>query len=318
MTPALLLACVVAASSTTTHRAQSKRADAQDLVEQIESGNGVLNSVARLHVLGEEAYATAELSRTLASSVDERQREDVVQAISQLGHPSAENVLLSVLGDKDGAIRMNAVAGLGRIHSKSTAKIRPLLADKTMGVRREAARALGASHDPKMGPLLVAAAKAEGEPEARAAMLVAVGQVGDKSQSKALEAFLSNSSESTRFAAAQALCLLASPAGFEVAKKKLASKDRYERLQGLALFEGSKAKDAQGMLKPLEKDPDKEVGAMAARILYQGGDATALEWLVVSSFKATGEDKLYYEKELETLRLADDQRKAILARAGIK
>ena len=43
-----------------------------------------------------------------------------------------------------------------------------------------------------------------------------------------------------------------------------------------------------------------------------------LDWLVVKSFETNGEEKLAYERELEALLLADDQRRAILAKAGIK
>jgi hypothetical protein len=43
-----------------------------------------------------------------------------------------------------------------------------------------------------------------------------------------------------------------------------------------------------------------------------------LDWLVVASFNAEGQEKLAYEKELEALRLADDQRNAILRKAGLR
>jgi hypothetical protein len=103
-----------------------------------------------------------------------------------------------------------------------------------------------------------------------------------------------------------------------VAHKLLSSSDRYERRHGLALFEGAKAKDADKMLRPMLKDPDPAVSAIAARILYQGGDAKMLDWLVVTSARAPNSARLAYETELEQLHLADDRRKQILARAGIK
>jgi HEAT repeat protein len=187
-----------------------------------------------------------------------------------------------------------------------------------LGVRREAARALGALHATKAGPALMKAAQAEGEPEVREAMLVAAGQAGDKRQTAALERFLDDSSESARFAAAQGLCALGSTRGFEFAKKRIASADRYERMRGVLLFEGARAKDAAAVLEPLLDDKDLAVGAAAARVLYQGGDEKKLDWLVLHSFQSNGENKLVYEKELEALRLADDQRRAILAKAGIK
>jgi HEAT repeat protein len=170
----------------------------------------------------------------------------------------------------------------------------------------------------KAGGALMKAAKIEGEIEVRAEMLIAVGAVGDKKQAAGLEAFLDDSSESARFAAAQGLCLLGNKKGFEFAKKKLQSADRYERIEGLKLFEGSRARDVAAVLTPMLEDSDRAVAAMTARLLDQGGDPKMLDWLVLKSFQTMGDDKLAYEKELEALRLPDDQRKSILAKAGIK
>jgi hypothetical protein len=74
---------------------------------------------------------------------------------------------------------------------------------------------------------------------------------------------------------------------------------------------------SQGALRPLLEDKDRTLAASAARILHQGGDKSMLGWLVLASWKANGEEKLAYEKELETLHLADDERKAILRKAGM-
>jgi HEAT repeat protein len=168
-----------------------------------------------------------------------------------------------------------------------------------------------------VGKVLLATARLEPDPQTRVMMLEAVGASGDKRQAPALEAFLEDSSESTRFAAARGLCLLGAPAGFAFARKLLASEDKHVRRQGLALFEGLSAKQAAPMLRPLLEDKDRTLAAGAARILYQGGDKTMLSWLVLASWNAQGEQKLTYEKELETLQLADDERKALLRKAGV-
>jgi HEAT repeat protein len=301
-----------------TQKALGRRAEAQGLVDQIASGGNAQSAVSRLKFLGQESWAASALSDLLARSADDRQRRAIVVALSLLGSSAGEKALLATLRDDDGAIRMAAVQGLGRMGSKAVGQMAPLLADKTMGVRKEAAKALGASREAKAAKALAEAVKGEGEPEARAAMLVALGETGDKKQVKVLEPFLENSSESARFAAAQGLCLLGAPKGLAFAKALLASKDKLERRQGLALFEGTKAKDSQAILKPLLADPDTTLAAGAARVLYQGGDATALEWLVLASHRANGEDKLVYETQIEALRLSDDQRKAILGKAGIR
>jgi HEAT repeat protein len=194
----------------------------------------------------------------------------------------------------------------------------PLLQDKSSGVRKEAARALGLTRNRKAGKVLVGLAKDEQELEVRTTMLVAVGEAGDKSQAPALKAFLASDSEGTRFAAARGLCLLGAPEGFAFADKLLASTDRYVRRQGLQLYEDVAAKKASSALKPLLEDKDRGMAAGAARILYQGGDAKMLDWLVLASWSAKStEEKLLYEKELEPLQLADDRRKAILRKAGM-
>ncbi len=301
-----------------TAKATRRRAEARAAVASIVEGGNAASAASRLRYLGEERFAAIELADELRKSVDDRQRRNIVYALSLLETKAAEPALLASLEDEDGAVRMSAVQGLARIGSKRVDAIRPLLSDKTMGVRRDAARALGASRNPKMGKVLLRAAKTEGEVEARAAMLVAVGQCGDQRAAPELEAFLSHSSESTRHAAAQGLILLGAKKGFEYAQRLLQSADKLERRQALDLLEGANAKAAAFILKPLLNDQDHAVAARAARILFQGGDRAMLEWLVLASHHARIEDKLPYEAELEKLRLADDQRRAILAKAGIR
>jgi HEAT repeat protein len=171
---------------------------------------------------------------------------------------------------------------------------------------------------PKSGKALLKAAHDEAEPEARAAMLVAAGLSGDSSLAKALEGYLTNSSESARLAAAQGLCVLGARAGTDFAAKLLTSTDPFERLQGLKLYEGGKAKTVSKVLLPLLDGPDLKLGAVAARMLVDGGDANKVDWLVIKSFLAKAEDKLIYENELEPLRLTDAQRSAILKKANLK
>ena len=60
------------------------------------------------------------------------------------------------------------------------------------------------------------------------------------------------------------------------------------------------------------------VRAAAGRVLFQAGDATKLDWLVLESAKAKGEERIPFENELEALHLSDEARRAILTRAGIQ
>lgn len=316
----LLFSFEVVAGSATARKAVSKRAQASDLVNEVTSGGANPNTIInRLKHLGEESFAAHELGSLLLKEPDLEKRRVMAQVVAGLGNPQGEAGLIAALNDDDGPVRMYAAQGLGRMRSRAAGpRLAMALADPTLGVRRDAARALGLLADPKHGAVLAKAVKAEDDPETRAAMLLALGQAGDKKQVPVLESFLAHSSESARFGAAAGLCMIGAPAGQKFARAQLASKDRYERMQGLMLFEGSKARTAAPMLEPLLKDPDRSLQAVAARILYQGGDASKIDWLVLTSFQALGEDRLPYEKELETLRLPDDQRRAILRKAGIK
>lgn len=302
-------------------KALARREEAIELVRQISRGEGnTLAAISRLEFLDEEDYASVELANRLRREIEVRKRRNLAMALAQLGRPAAMASLYAALDDEDGAVRMYAVKGLGRMDAReATKKLMAALGDKTSGVRREAAIALGGFKDRRLGALLLAAAKTEGEVDVRATMLTMVGKSGDRRQGPGLEEFLGSSSEGTRYGAAQGLCLLGLPKGYEYARKLVASGERTERLQGVKLFEGSSARAAAPVLAPLLVDADPAVAALAARLLYQGGDAKKLDWLVLRSHRTTSlDERMYFERELELLRLADDQRKAILLRAGIK
>jgi HEAT repeat protein len=288
-----------------------------DQVTQLLRGASVPATISRLRYLGEREFAADLLEQSFHKVLDERTRRNVAAVLAGIEARGAEPTLVRLAADEDSAVRMYAAQGLGKLRSRSVQVLVPLLEDKSLGVRKEAARALGASRNPTMGKLLVSAARRETELEVRAEMLAAAGEAGDTKQAPALKEFLTSDSEITRFAAAKGLCRLGTQDGFAFADKLLASEDRFVRRQGLALYEGVPAKKASSRLTPLLKDADKSLAAGAARILYQGGDKKMLDWLVLASFQAQGEEKLAYEKELETLQLADDQRKAILRRTGM-
>ena len=302
-------------------KAMARRDEALRLVQQLARADGnPLSLISRLEFLGEKDFASFELSIRVTRELEVKRRRVQAMALASFARPNAADALEKILDDDDGAVRMYAAQGLGRIGDRTAVRrLIALLEDKTLGVRREAAIALGAMRDPSAGPALMKAAKAEGEIEVRAIMLAQVGRTGDKKQAGELETFLTSSSEGTRFGAAQGLCALGSSRGYEYARKLIGSKDRFERLQGLKLFEGTTARAAAPVLSPLLTDDDPAVAAVAARLLYQGGDEKKLDWLVLRSHRTTSlDERMYFEKELETLRLADDQRKAILTRAGVK
>lgn len=299
-----------------------KRAgDAVLIIDQLLDGELNANQAAnRLSFSGQERFATVQLADLLKRTAEPRRRSALLETLALVAtpDPEAERAFGRALGDEDIGNRLAGLRGLGRIRAVgSVAVVERQLGDKALGVRREAARALGAIGLPRSSAPLVNAARGEDDPEVRALMLVSAGRCGDKKVAPALESWLDGSSESARTAAARALCLLGSPKGQAFARKLLASKDRFERLQGVLLFEGATAKVAGPVLTPVLEDEYPPAKAAAARILYLGGDKAKLDWLVIQSFRASGEDKLPYERELETLRLTDEDRRAVLRKAGL-
>lgn len=295
-----------------------RRSETQTLVKGVLAGGlAVPTAISRLRILREEPYAAGLFAEALPRVLEPRRLRDVTAVLAGLETRAAEPTLVDLAGHEDGAVRMYAVQGLGKLRSRRSDVMLPLLEDKSLGVRREVARALGATRDPKVGKVLLTTARTEADPQTRVLLLEAVGAAGDRKQAPALEAFLDDSSESTRFAAARGLCLLGSSKGFAFAHALLASEDKHVRRQGLALYEGLPVKQSASALRPLLEGEDRSLAAGAARVLYQGGDKTMMSWLVLASWNARGEEKLVYEKELETLHLADDERKALLRKAGV-
>ncbi|WP_239576784.1 HEAT repeat domain-containing protein [Archangium primigenium] len=313
-----LAAPLAHAAPPSAQKRMERRSVTEDLVQDVLEGRiAVPAAISRLRTQREEAYAVQLLERRMSMILEPRRLRDVTAVVAGLETRPAEPLLLRLVGHEDGAVRMYAAQGLGKLRSRRVDVLLPLLEDKSLGARREAARALGASRDPRVGAPLVEAARQESDMQTRVMMLEAAGATGDKKQGPALKGFLDDSSETTRFAAARGLCLLGAPEGFAFARKLLASEDKHVRRQGLALYEGVPEKQAGEALRPLLEDKDRALAAGAARILSQGGDKKMLPWLVLASWNANGTEKLVYEKELETLQLADDQRKAILRAAGV-
>jgi len=297
-------------------------AEAAKVMDQFLSGQMALNpALNRIQFLGEERYAAAETIFMLKRAAAGKMREQLLDFLGSLGlrEREVESVLISALtSDETGEIILGA-RGLGRIKSGEAVKpLIGLLSHKLLGIRREAARSLGDIGRPAATAPLLKAAKVEGDLDVKILMITAAGRAGDKKQAPAFEAMLKDSSESTRLASAQALCSLGSPKCAQFAAKLFSSTDRNDRFQAVMLFEGSSSKVSSPQLMPMLKDPDDKIRARAARILVQGGDAARLEWLVIESAKAKGEVRLVYEDELEKLRLTDEQRQAILKKAGLQ
>jgi HEAT repeat protein len=311
------LVCLVLMVSSAALARGNSRVEAQGVVDQLMQGSMGLNqAVNRLEFLGEAAWAANELATLLRRAGDGRGRTLLLNAIAALAVPGDEDVekaLLGALRSDDLSLRLAVVRGLGRMKSeRAFAPLVQQLKDPSAAMRRESAKALGVL-GARAGPPLATATKTEEDVDARVAMLVGLGRSGDRKQSRVLVPFLKDSSESTRLAAAQGLCLLGDAQGIAFAKGLLAGKTRAERLQGVLLFEGLGGR-ASAPLAAMLDDADHRVRAAAARVMYQEGDKSRLAWLVLASAKAEGDDKIAYEEQLEKLRLTDEDRAAILKR----
>ncbi|MEW5739979.1 MAG: HEAT repeat domain-containing protein [Myxococcota bacterium] len=299
----------------------NNRNEAIRVLEEFFGGRmGVNQMVNRLSFLGEAGYGADELIAAYKKA-DPKLQGLILEGLVGLGMFDADTdkIFLRALDSGDVAQMITACRGLAKAKSPTAPpRLIELLAARQPAVRREAAKALGELGAAKAGAPLIAAAKKEEDLEVRLAMVVAVGRAGDKKQVPALEAMLAGDSETTRLAAAQALCLLGAKSGVQYANKLLASDQKIERLQGVLLFEGATAKVAGPPLKVALADPDHRVRSTAARVLAQGGDKSKVEWLVLESAKAVGEDRLPYEDQLEKLRLTDEARQEILKKAGLK
>lgn len=321
MARGLLMVVVVGMWATAVAKDRSKELFAT--LDALERGALSPAQVAnRIAYSGTEAAATDLMSAALRKPMSAVLRGSYFEVLASIATPHPELLhtasSLAKISD-DLTMRLNAIRVIGRMREVSTVGLlTSMLSDKLVGIRRETAKALSAIGSSKANPALLMAAKSEDDPETRAVMVIALGKLGDAKVAKALEPLLESSSESTRLAVAQALCSLGNRRGFDAARKLIASSDRYERLQGAMLFESAAVKVSRPFLTPLLADDEVSVRARAARILAVAGDSSAVQWLVVESFKSNVDQKLVYEAEIEHLRLSDDQRASMLKKAGLK
>jgi HEAT repeat protein len=299
----------------------SKRQEVSAVVERFQAGALGLNQAeSRLAYLGEDEWAAHLLCSALRGEGDPRRRGELMELLAGVAVPGleVESALARGLVDDELGTRMAAIRGLARAQVRLAApRIEAALDDPRVGLRREAAKALGALRVTRAAAPLLKRLAVEVDLEARVLMLGALGRVASKRDWPSLERFLESDSESTRLAAAHALCLLQAPSGFAFAKKLLAAPERLERAQGVRLYEEVARKPTARALEPLLGDSTALVRALAARVLVQAGDVSKLDWLVLESAKAQGLERAPYEEALEQLKVSDEQRVAILRKAGL-
>src|SRR3954469_3353024 len=77
-------------------RAESRRQETEKAVDQVLSGQGIQSAVSRILYLGNQAYATAVLTRALERAPDARTKQNVALAFSLLGAKNGEQALYSL------------------------------------------------------------------------------------------------------------------------------------------------------------------------------------------------------------------------------
>ena len=108
----------------------------------------VPTAISRLSLLREEPYAAGLLVDAVPGRAGAPAVRDVTAVLAGLESRAAEPTLVQLAGHEDAPVRMYAVQGLGKLRSRRADVMLPLLEDKSLGVRREVARALGASASP--------------------------------------------------------------------------------------------------------------------------------------------------------------------------
>jgi HEAT repeat protein len=122
-----------------------------------------------------------EQQRARLSSGDVEERRDAVSRLGAMRHPAASRAVLPGLQDAESIVRATSIAAVSFLPSEeSAASLLPLLNDKDVLVRREAAYALGKTKSHTAVPLLIDLLRFDQEDEVRGAAAVALGAIGNE------------------------------------------------------------------------------------------------------------------------------------------
>lgn len=256
---------------------------------------------AAVTVLGRLGYrrATIPLIRVLEN--DPSLRVEAANALAKLGDEAALDVLLSLIGDPDGAVRQSVVAALNSIGSpKMPERVKPLLRDDDPLVRESAAKIAGyfgysdcadalleCCNDPdervrkaavehlpfledhRIAPVLASKLKTD-TPKIRAAVAAAMGNVeGPIAVSNLLPA-LNDEDPWVRYFAAQSLGRLREPESIrplvELVNQESFNHVKIAALEALGKLGGT---EAVNTIKAQLRSEDKDVARVATRALKE-------------------------------------------------
>lgn len=122
-----------------------------------------------------------EQQRIRLSSADLEERLDAVSRLGAMRHPAASRAVLPGLQDAESIVRATSIAAvLSLPPEESSPSLLPLLNDKDILVRREAAYALGKTKSQTAVPLLIDLLRFDKVDEVRGAAAVALGSIGNE------------------------------------------------------------------------------------------------------------------------------------------
>lgn len=122
-----------------------------------------------------------EQQRLRLSSADIEERRDAVTRLGAMRHPAASRAVLSGLQDAEPIVRATSIAAVLSLPPEESApSLLPLLGDKDVLVRREAAYALGKTKSHTAIPLLIDLLRFDKVDEVRGAAAVALGAIGNE------------------------------------------------------------------------------------------------------------------------------------------
>lgn len=122
-----------------------------------------------------------EQQRMRLSSADIEERRDALTRLGAMRHPAASRAALPGLQDVESIVRATSIAALSALPpGESAASLLPLLNDKDVLVRREAAYALGKTRTHTAVPLLIDLLRFDKIDEVRGAAAVALGAIGNE------------------------------------------------------------------------------------------------------------------------------------------
>ena len=311
MAPALILALALGVGGSASEQRSVLDAIARGSRPEVE------HAINRLQYWGAPKPAMGTVAAMALGQI-EGSRSNAAYVLSVLHPPDARRTFVTLLDDEDAGLRLDACQGLGRLKSESAevGRLGERLGDKVAAVRRECARALGTWGAKGSEKGLLAALKAETDPDAKEVEVEALGHAGTAAAAPLLEALLTSPNPELRVAAARSLAQVGAPAGRKTVETWAASAETDDRMLAAQLLEQLNERWASDDLAGLLPDGSAAVSVKASRALVTRKDPRGLTSLVVRAEKAVGDDKFAFESALMELKVTQAQRLDILQKAG--